>query len=587
MKQYVFTILLTAAVTFVLSWAVWRLSLRYKLYPGIRERDVHKTPTPRLGGIAMFLGVLAAFAMSSAHPYFSIVWSNPQQMYALLGATALIVVVGVLDDLWDLDWMIKLGAQFLAAGVIAWFGQLQIYTLPLGGMTIFSSWASFTLTVFSIVVVMNAVNFVDGLDGLVAGVCLIANAVFFAYSYMVLRDFGSNTYFTLASLIAAVLIGACIGSSHSTGAPREAVHGGCRCPHARTAHGVLGHRDHRSARPRVVDPTTTFGRSQLLGAFIPILLPIVVVYLPLLDFGLAVIRRMRAGASRRSPPTASTCTTACWTWGTPTLRRRAGLLRVDGLVGLSSAAHVHRHDPRVAGGPASSAIALRAIGIAACLVVTFLPSRRRAARPPVVPAPPEPQPDPAPAQEDARYRQPRLQHADPADHPGVVGGAVTAVLAVVGAVIGFLVAGTTGLWSALAGVLDRRRLPRDHRSSILIANRWYGDDLYVPIFFGIVIGRMDPQVRRLHRVAASPPRVSPGSIPACSSSPLVVSVLASLAVDVVVLLRMRVPHVSDVDTAHRPEAGDRTDEASEAPESPAADSASLQSLVVSERAPAR
>ena len=74
MKQYVFTILFTAAVTLSLSWAVWRLSLKYKLYPGIRERDVHKTPTPRLGGVAMFLGVVAAFAVSSQHPYFAIFW---------------------------------------------------------------------------------------------------------------------------------------------------------------------------------------------------------------------------------------------------------------------------------------------------------------------------------------------------------------------------------------------------------------------------------------------------------------------------------------------------------------------------------
>ena len=64
MKQYLFTVLLTAAVTLALSWAVWRLSLRFKLYPGIRERDVHKTPTPRLGGIAMFLGVVTAFLVS-------------------------------------------------------------------------------------------------------------------------------------------------------------------------------------------------------------------------------------------------------------------------------------------------------------------------------------------------------------------------------------------------------------------------------------------------------------------------------------------------------------------------------------------
>ena len=95
MKQYVFTIILTAALTFALSWAVWRLSLRYKLHPGIRERDVHTTPTPRLGGIAMFLGVTAAFLLSSANPFFSLVWAQPERIWAILGATTLIVIVGV------------------------------------------------------------------------------------------------------------------------------------------------------------------------------------------------------------------------------------------------------------------------------------------------------------------------------------------------------------------------------------------------------------------------------------------------------------------------------------------------------------
>ena len=74
MKQYVFTIIFTAAMTFGLSWGVWRLSLKYKLYPGIRERDVHKTPTPRLGGIAMCLGVTAAFMVSSQNPFCAIFW---------------------------------------------------------------------------------------------------------------------------------------------------------------------------------------------------------------------------------------------------------------------------------------------------------------------------------------------------------------------------------------------------------------------------------------------------------------------------------------------------------------------------------
>ncbi len=67
----------------------------------------------------------------------------------------------------------------------------------------------------------------------------------------------------------------------------------------------------------MLDPDE-FGRSQLLGAFIPILLPVVVVLLPLLDFGLAVVRRMQRGQVARSRPTASTCTTACSTWVTAT-----------------------------------------------------------------------------------------------------------------------------------------------------------------------------------------------------------------------------------------------------------------------------
>jgi UDP-GlcNAc:undecaprenyl-phosphate GlcNAc-1-phosphate transferase len=298
-KQYVFTILFTAAVTFALAWAVWRLSMRFKLYPGIRERDVHKTPTPRLGGIAMFLGVVAAFAVSARNDFFAIVWADPYPVLGILGATLIIVLVGVADDLWDLDWTVKLGAQFLAAGIVAWIGKLQILSLPIGGLIVGSSWVSFALTVFAIVIVMNAVNFIDGLDGLVAGVCLIANGVFFAYSYMLLRDFTTSN-FSLATLIAAILIGACLGFLPLNWSPARLFMGDAGALMvgllmACSAIAITGQLD-----PAVLDPED-FGQSQLLGAFIPILLPIVVVLLPLLDFGMAVIRRLQAGKSPFSP----------------------------------------------------------------------------------------------------------------------------------------------------------------------------------------------------------------------------------------------------------------------------------------------
>lgn len=300
MKQYLIIAAITAVITFVLSWVVWKIALRYKIHPAIRERDVHKTPTPRLGGVAMFLGVAAAFLFSSQNPGFAFIWADPVPMLAVLGATLVIVLIGVADDLWDLDWMIKLGAQFVAAGIIVWFGQLQISSLPIGGMTVGSSWMSFALTVFSIVLVMNAVNFIDGLDGLVAGVCLISNGIFFVYSYLLVRDTGASTYFNLASFIAVILVGACVGFLPFNWHPAKMFMGDAGALMlgllmATSAVAITG-----QIQPAMLDPDE-LGRSQLLGAFIPILLPFAVVLLPLLDFGLAVVRRLRAGKSPFSP----------------------------------------------------------------------------------------------------------------------------------------------------------------------------------------------------------------------------------------------------------------------------------------------
>ncbi|GAB3599920.1 MraY family glycosyltransferase [Microbacterium tumbae] len=300
MKQYLFIVILTATITFALSWAVWQISLRFKLYPGIRERDVHTTPTPRLGGVAMFFGIAAAIGVSAANPFFGALWVPPQQMWAILAAMLLIAVIGVIDDLIDLDWMIKLGAQFLAAGIITVWGGLQILALPFGEMVLFSSWVSIAATMFAIVIVMNAVNFIDGLDGLVAGVCLIANGVFFAYSYMLTRDTGASSYFNVSTFLAAVLIGACLGFLPLNWSPAKLFMGdsGALVMGLLMATATVALTTQTPAS--AYDPEQ-FGRSQLLGAFIPVLLPLVVVVLPLLDFGMAVIRRMGAGRSPFSP----------------------------------------------------------------------------------------------------------------------------------------------------------------------------------------------------------------------------------------------------------------------------------------------
>lgn len=387
MKQYLFTIIFTATITFVCSWAVWQLSLRFKLYPGIRERDVHTTPTPRLGGVAMFLGIATAIGVSAANPFFSIMWIPPQTMWAVLGAALLIAVIGVIDDLLDLDWMIKLGAQFLAAGIITVVGGLQILALPLGDMIIFSSWLSIAVTMFAIVVVMNAVNFIDGLDGLVAGVCLIANGVFFAYSYILTRDTGASSYFNLASFLAAVAIGACLGFLPLNWSPAKLFMGdsGALVMGLLMATSAIALTGQMSSA--AMDPEE-FGRSQLLGAFIPILLPLVVVMLPLLDFGLAVFRRMRAG---RSPfaPDRKHLHHRMLDLGH---RDRDAVLIFYAWTAIISLAVLLMYVGSREDWPGQylPGVAFGIVGVAACLVVTLLPTRRAPSAPaqPTEQAPP-------------------------------------------------------------------------------------------------------------------------------------------------------------------------------------------------------
>lgn len=122
---------------------------------------------------------------------------------------------------------------------------------------------------------------------------------------------------------------------------------------------------------------------------------------------------------------------------------------------------------------------------------------------------------------------------------------VTGVLAVAGAAIGFAVAGTSGLWSALVAVLLAAVFLGLTAATILVANRWYGDPLYVPIFFGAVMGGWVVKFA-LFIVVLLALRGAPWLNGTVFFVALVVSVVAALAVDVVAMLRMRVPHVGDV-----------------------------------------
>jgi UDP-GlcNAc:undecaprenyl-phosphate GlcNAc-1-phosphate transferase len=134
-RAYLLVALITAIVTYLSTWSVRFIATRYKIAPAIRERDVHKNPTPRIGGIAMFLGLLAGFISAGSFGWFEPLFLNSGPIWSIALAAGLIVVVGILDDLIELDWAAKMGGQLAAAWLIASSG-IQIVSLPIGGLTV-------------------------------------------------------------------------------------------------------------------------------------------------------------------------------------------------------------------------------------------------------------------------------------------------------------------------------------------------------------------------------------------------------------------------------------------------------------------
>ncbi len=290
MRVYLFTLLVAAAVTYLCTPAARLLARRTGAMTAVRARDVHDTVTPRLGGMAMLAGFLAAMLLAMHIPFLESLFEEPGKPLAIMGAATLICLIGAADDKWDLDWVTKLAGQVLAALLMAWQG-VQLVSLPIGGVTLLSAHASLILTVFLVVASMNAVNFVDGLDGLAAGVMAIGGSAFFLYAYVLTRSASATDYSSLAALITAAMIGACLGFlPHNINRARIFMGDS-----GALLLGLLLAASSITVTGQV-DPARLSG-TDLLGQFLPILLPFGVMVIPFLDLALTVLQRIGAGKS--------------------------------------------------------------------------------------------------------------------------------------------------------------------------------------------------------------------------------------------------------------------------------------------------
>ncbi|PPS68623.1 MULTISPECIES: MraY family glycosyltransferase [Streptomyces] len=300
MREYLLTLCITAAVTYLLTGPVRKFAIVAGAMPEIRARDVHREPTPRLGGIAMFFGLCAGLLVADHLTNLNQVFETSNEPRALLSGAALIWLIGVLDDKFEIDALIKLGGQMIAAGVMVVQG-LTILWLPIPGVgsVALTQWQGTLLTVALVVITINAVNFVDGLDGLAAGMVCIAATAFFLYAYRIWYSYGIEAA-APATLFSAILMGMCLGFLPHNMHPARIFMGDSGSMLiglvlAAGAISVTGQVDPDALNLYVGSEKEAV--HQTVPVYIPLLLPLTIIAVPAADLILAIVRRTWRGQS--------------------------------------------------------------------------------------------------------------------------------------------------------------------------------------------------------------------------------------------------------------------------------------------------
>lgn len=182
-------------VSYLATPVVRKLAIRIGAVDQPNARKVHKTPIPRLGGLAIYLSFMAAILITLP---------LDAQIYGVLLGATLIVILGVIDDLVELSPKVKLVGQILAAVVLVVFDvRISNLTIPFEGMMFLGNVASSILTIIWVVGIVNTVNLIDGLDGLAAGTSAITALTLFLVGYQ-------KGQF-IAGILAMALMGSALG----------------------------------------------------------------------------------------------------------------------------------------------------------------------------------------------------------------------------------------------------------------------------------------------------------------------------------------------------------------------------------------
>jgi UDP-GlcNAc:undecaprenyl-phosphate GlcNAc-1-phosphate transferase len=285
-SAYLVVLAVVAITTFATLFAVRRLAVRVGAVVRPDERRVHTRPTPTLGGVAMLVGVLVGMAVAWGMGSFDAVFNGSTEPLGLVLAAIVIAVVGIIDDLRDVSAPAKMAGIVLAASVLVISGiSILVFRVPFAGVFVLSTDWSYLLSVLWVVGMANAINLIDGLDGLAGGIVAIAAGTFFLYAHE-LGGEGLLAAGNIGPLIAIVVLGACIGFLPHNFHPAKIFMG----DGGALLLGLL-----MAASTMVVGGRTdrSFSGSSFFF-FAPIFIPLVILGVPIVDTLFAIIRRARS-----------------------------------------------------------------------------------------------------------------------------------------------------------------------------------------------------------------------------------------------------------------------------------------------------
>lgn len=285
MRFYLLIIFLAAVISFFACMAVYILAKKYSLYKPVRSRDMHVVPVPRLGGIGILISFCLSLLIASNIVWFGEVFEKSARILTVLICALIITSLGIIDDFVDLPWTVKLFVQFAVAFLLTFFG-FSLNFAPFENAAL-NLYFSHIITALLTVMVMNAMNFIDGLDGLVAGITIISGGIFLVYSYLITEQQGSSR-FSIAALICSICLGACGGFLPFNWRPAKMFmgDGGSLFLGFAMAVSSIAIAEDVAKNASSAAPAASF------PAYLPLIFPFAVLFIPALDFSFCVIRRI-------------------------------------------------------------------------------------------------------------------------------------------------------------------------------------------------------------------------------------------------------------------------------------------------------